>query len=355
MGRLLRMAIVGAMLLSMVAVNSGTVLALLSSTIDLEGLPEGKIVTSLATGGGISGDAVAGSVAVAGSPKSAITFDAECSGGCTGGDDDLHFPGQGNVLVVAENLTDSDGDGLVDNPDDADINGQYITFDFSGFGTGAVAVQSLVAMDLGDASSEYISFNGTNAGGLIHLYNGSTLLATVPIPTNGDNASATVNIGVSAVTFMKVVMGGSGAIDSIRVQSDEPPPPPPPPATGDEGCTPGYWKNHVEDWSATGYSPNQTLESVFDVPDAYGLDNYTLMEALKFGGGETTTGAARNLLRASVAALLNAAHPDVDYALTAADIISQVNDALASEDRDTILDLAEDLDDFNNAGCTIDD
>ncbi len=139
MGRLLRMAIVGAMLLSMVAVNSGTVLALLSSTIDLEGLPEGKIVTSLATGGGISGDAVAGSVAVAGSPKSAITFDAECSGGCTGGDDDLHFPGQGNVLVVAENLTDSDGDGLVDNPDDADINGQYITFDFSGFGTGATA------------------------------------------------------------------------------------------------------------------------------------------------------------------------------------------------------------------------
>ena len=25
--------------------------------------------------------------------------------------------------------------------------------------------------------------------------------------------------------------------------------------TGDEGCTPGYWKNHLGSWPATGYDP----------------------------------------------------------------------------------------------------
>ena len=30
--------------------------------------------------------------------------------------------------------------------------------------------------------------------------------------------------------------------------------------------TPNYWKNHTDSWAASGYSPSQTVESVFDVP-----------------------------------------------------------------------------------------
>jgi hypothetical protein len=120
-----------------------------------------------------------------------------------------------------------------------------------------------------------------------------------------------------------------------------------------EGCTPGFWKTHPEAWLPTGYSPGDTLESVFDVPDALGLDNNTLLEALSFNGGNTVKGAAKILLRAAVAALLNAAHPDVDYPRTEAEIIADVNAALASGDRSTMLTLAAALDLDNNAGCPL--
>jgi hypothetical protein len=122
--------------------------------------------------------------------------------------------------------------------------------------------------------------------------------------------------------------------------------------TGKEGLTPGFWKNHPELWQ--GYSPNQTLESVFNVPDALGLDNVTLLQALSFGGGTGVKGAAQNLFRHAVAAILNAAHIHVDYALTTSQIISQVNTALASNNASTINTLKDLLDKYNNAGGGID-
>ncbi len=103
----------------------------------------------------------------------------------------------------------------------------------------------------------------------------------------------------------------------------------------------------------TGYAQNQTLESVFDVPDTLGLDNNTLLDALNYGGGSGVTGGARILLRAAVAALLNAAHPDIDYPRTTAEIIADVNAALASGSRSTMLELASELDADNNLGCPI--
>jgi hypothetical protein len=127
-----------------------------------------------------------------------------------------------------------------------------------------------------------------------------------------------------------------------------------PTPTANEGCTPGFWKQpqHLDSWS--GFTPGQTLESVFDVPDAFGLDSSTLLAALSFRGGSTVAEAAQILLRASVAAVLNAASPTVDYPLSVADVVAQVNAALASGDRDTILALATRLDGLNNLGCPLD-
>src|SRR3990172_8336971 len=65
------------------------------STFDFEGLAEGAFVNSVASGAGISGDPVDGSVAVfAYNPffpgvNAAMIFDATCNGGCSGGADDL--------------------------------------------------------------------------------------------------------------------------------------------------------------------------------------------------------------------------------------------------------------------------
>ncbi len=137
-----------------------------------------------------------------------------------------------------------------------------------------------------------------------------------------------------------------------------PPPPPPPPGPneqpGTEGCTPGYWKNHTGSWAGSGYSPGQTVGSVFSGASAFpSLASQSLLQALQGGGGSGTLGAAKVLLRAATAALLNAAHSGVDYPRTSAQIKADVNAALTSNNRNTMLALASALDDDNNGGCPL--
>ena len=125
------------------------------------------------------------------------------------------------------------------------------------------------------------------------------------------------------------------------------------PGGGAEGCTPGYWKqaHHFDSWVT--YIPTQTLESVFDVPDGLGMDNTSLVSALGGGGGSGVVGGAKILLRAAVASLLNSASAGVDFSMSTAEVISQVNAALASNNRDTMLALAGSLDTENNKGCPL--
>ena len=130
------------------------------------------------------------------------------------------------------------------------------------------------------------------------------------------------------------------------------------PTPGQEGCTLGFWKNHLADWALTGYSPDQEVDTVFTIPaglpDGPAIGNATLLEALRFRGGRTLDGAANILLRSAVAGLLNAAHPSFGYPIgNQVDVILQVNAALASLDRDTMLSLESTLDAFNNLGCSI--
>jgi hypothetical protein len=125
---------------------------------------------------------------------------------------------------------------------------------------------------------------------------------------------------------------------------------------GEEGCTPGYWKNHTENWDE--YSPARKLKQDFTFPAelaAYG--EMTYLQALQGGGGSGVAGATKILMRASVAAFLNAAHEGVGYPYRRFtepfNIQAQVNEALASLDRDTMLSLAATLDAANNLGCPL--
>lgn len=139
----------------------------------------------------------------------------------------------------------------------------------------------------------------------------------------------------SGVTFTKKV-----ATYKWEVTCDKTPPPP-----GGEGCTPGYWKQpqHLDSWVATGYAPTDIYSSVFGVGP-----NVTLLEALNFNGaGATATALAKH----STAALLNAAHPDVDYDFTVAQVIAAVQAAFASGDFEGVKDT---FDFYNNQGCSID-
>ena len=114
---------------------------------------------------------------------------------------------------------------------------------------------------------------------------------------------------------------------------------------GNQGCTPGFWKNHTDVW--VGYSPSDLVSAVFSNAAPYDVD--TLLQALSLKGGPGVDGAERILLRAAVSALLNST--SVNYPLTTSEIITMTDNALAAGDRATILSVASELDALNNLGC----
>lgn len=73
------------------------------------------------------------------------------------------------------------------------------------------------------------------------------------------------------------------------------------------GCSQGYWRTHLERWSATGYATGDDFDATFGV-DLFDPD-VTLGEAVQLGGGHPN-----DLARHGTAALLNASHPGVNYA-----------------------------------------
>ncbi len=129
---------------------------------------------------------------------------------------------------------------------------------------------------------------------------------------------------------------------------------------GEEGCTPGYWKNHTDDWLETedGAISYETTDIFGDI---FGVDyDVTLLDALQGGGGKGIDGAKKILARAATAALLNAAHDGIGYPLSRyfeTEDGEALFDAVAavwdSGDRQLIIDLAADLDAMNNLGCPL--
>ena len=136
---------------------------------------------------------------------------------------------------------------------------------------------------------------------------------------------------------------------------------------GDDGCTPGFWKNHTDCWCVA-YDKDDPVAGVFDAlqdpnyivlggqgkKDKWDVDTDTLLDALKYGGGRGLEGAARNLLRHAVAALLNECNDNVAYNVPGGLVIDLVNAALATEDVDEIQELHGVLAELNERGCPID-
>lgn len=154
--------------------------------VDFEGLSSGDVVSDQFAGVTISaqrnGDAD-------GSENDAMIFD---SNNPTGGDSDLRFSDQDNILIISEDNDSSDAD---DN-----AGGGVITFDF-------------------DDPSEVVSINMLDIeerGGTIDLLDANgDLIRTVDIPTTGDGGAQELSIGVTDVSTMNVNFVGSGAVDDL--------------------------------------------------------------------------------------------------------------------------------------------
>lgn len=120
--------------------------------------------------------------------------------------------------------------------------------------------------------------------------------------------------------------------------------PPPPPPTGNDGCTPGYWKQkqHLDSW--TGYATTDGFNATFGIGTNWFSNGYSLLDGLKDGGGGKSA-----LARHAVAALLNAAQGF--YPMTQAEVIAAVQAAYASPS--TIESTKNALADYNELGCPL--
>ncbi len=157
-------------------------------------------------------------------------------------------------------------------------------------------------------------------------------------------AAAGVMSGVGLADMGTTMSTGTGTT-TVPTTTTNPPPP------GGKGCTPGYWKQtqHFGSWTDP-YHPGDKLASVFDADalELHGLEDLTLLKGLQAKGG-----GANALIRHAVAAVLNAASGDVDYAFDVGTIVENVNAALMGEDDDEIEDLKDELADANESGCPL--
>jgi hypothetical protein len=230
-------------------------------------------------------------------------------------------------------------------------NGGVLTFNVCGdfTSTGNITAKG------GNGGGGTTPGNG-GSGGVIEInVNGNVVITAGEVNAKGgsgpgaadDGADGTITINTAQVavntagaTFNPVPTINLNQVDPAQCSQPVP-----------EGCSLGYWKNHTGSWPVV-YSPAQTVGSVFNQATAP-LADATLLQALSFKGGSTLDGAKQILLRQAVAALLNAAHSDVSYPRTVAEVIAAVNAQLGSETRSAILALAGELDVDNNLGCPL--
>lgn len=135
------------------------------------------------------------------------------------------------------------------------------------------------------------------------------------------------------------------------------------PVPGMEGLTPGFWKSPKGVLLWQGYSLGDSFDDVFDLTSPITIDqgktsensDPTLLEALNAKGGiNEELGIYDALARHAVAALLNAAHPDVDYPMTEAAIKLAVKNAIENALMDDAETLKNQLEAYNNLGGGID-
>jgi len=160
-----------------------------------------------------------------GGPESIIIFDSSSP---TGGDPDLGTPNvtcggpgigtggevgqpgencvaRGNLLIVAEDIGDGNGDGLVDDPDD-EAGGGVIRFDFDF----TVDLDHIVIIDI-DAETLDFELNGPD--GYVGAGSGSDL---------GDNSCQVIDLSdFENVTSLEVVFSSSGAIAELEYRESD--------------------------------------------------------------------------------------------------------------------------------------
>ena len=207
-------------------------------------------------------------------------------------------------------------------PNDGDVDGNFITFDFSN--VGPVTASYLTVIDVEAREGE---------SGAVKLYDrpGGTLLYTAVFPNTGQNGVGRISLNTAGVGYMVVEINGSIGIDNLEFCRQV--------QTG-SSCTytQGYWKNHIEAWPvnalvlgtrATPYSKDD-LMTIFKTPvkgnGLIALAHQLIAAKLNFAKG--ADGTAVNAAIADADKMIGNLVVGVDYLPTSK--TSKLTDLLAS-------------------------
>jgi hypothetical protein len=162
--------------------------------LDFSGLPAGTILGEQYASYGVHISVVANGD----HPPAAIVFDSNASGS---NDPDLEVD-IGNISILARDLKDENGDGLVDVPDENNSGGaQIFTFDQP------VHVESFVFIDkdhgVPDKATAYDASNHE--------------IKTVPIPVGANGSVQTINVDADNIRRLEIVYRDSGGLTSIVI------------------------------------------------------------------------------------------------------------------------------------------
>jgi hypothetical protein len=312
--------------------------------------------TILVNSDSVTGDFIGGRKDTLGDQVQYLTYRADITDEVTSG---------ANTLAISDvDFDQNDGAGVLVIIDDgstaADIeirDGNDRAFIFSLESNGTTTVPQVFTFD--PASSDRIatlamffaSVSGTASGGNFRptainvTVGGVTTVYDDLLDSNDGEEWDTVTLSVPIPAGATMLTVQALSVDNLGGETGTPasfawiaaglsvPPP-----EGGEGCTPGYWRQeqHFDSWIPTPYTPGQTFSAVFgcsitikwsETGKPQEVTNPTLLQALEAkGGGESA------LARHAVAALLNAANPDVSYPRTEEQIKTMVCNALSSGD-----------------------
>ena len=120
-----------------------------------------------------------------------------------------------------------------------------------------------------------------------------------------------------------------------------------------QGCSPGTWGTNFELWNPTNFTPQTTILEAFGV-NPWQPQQFTLADALPPGMNLPTPPIVPNinaLTSQGVAALLNAAHPNVNYPLTVTQVVILYQAAV--QNPNLIEETTQLFNDFNDLICPL--
>jgi len=194
---------------------------------------------------------------------------------------------------------------------------QQITYSIIGTNSGPATALNVKVQDTLPAGATYVSSNngGTQSGGVVTWPTIASLASGASTPTY----TVTVSYAAAGSYLNNThIFTTSTETNANNNHAQAPTVVSPPVIVANQGCSPGYWKNHTGagKWPSP-YSPTQQFSAVFE----NAFPGQTLQQVLANGGGGLNA-----LGRQVVSALLNAQKLGAsNYGMTAAQVISAFN------------------------------